>query len=146
MTGSIRRRSKNGWEITIDMGRDAQGVRHRKFVTVKGKKSDAERRLRAFLTSLDHGIPVSTDSRTLAEWLDRWIREDIGPNRRQRTTERYSDVVRKHIKPYLGHVQLTKLSPSDVKALEADWSNQGMTSNGVLYGHRVLSAALKAAV
>ena len=27
MKGSIRRRSKDSWEITIDMGRDAEGKR-----------------------------------------------------------------------------------------------------------------------
>ena len=41
MKGSIRRRSKDSWEIAIDLGRDFNGKRLRKFVNVKGKKADA---------------------------------------------------------------------------------------------------------
>ena len=35
MNGSIRRRSKNSWELTIDQGRDADGKRRRMFVAVR---------------------------------------------------------------------------------------------------------------
>ena len=34
MNGSIRRRTKISWEITIDLGHDADGKRRRKFVAV----------------------------------------------------------------------------------------------------------------
>ena len=146
MKGSIRRRSKNSWELTLDLGRDAQGRRQRKFVAVKGSKSDAARHLRELLGSLDRGLPVNTVKITMAEWLDRWLSEHVAPNRRQRTTERYRDVTRKHIKPHIGHVQLTRLTPSDIKALETTWADQGMSANGVQYVHRILSAALKVAV
>ena len=53
MSGSIRRRSKNSWELNIDQGRDQKGKRVRKFVNVKGKKADAERKLREILNALD---------------------------------------------------------------------------------------------
>ena len=38
------------------------------------------------------------------------------------------------------------MTPSDIKALEAGWAENGMTANGVQYAHRILSAALKSAV
>ena len=41
MNGSIRSRGKGTWELTVDLGRDANGKRHRKFVNVKGTKSKA---------------------------------------------------------------------------------------------------------
>ena len=86
MKGSIRRRTKNSWELTLDLGRDAQGRRQRKFVAVKGSKSDAARHLRELLGSLDRGLLVNTVKITTAEWLDRWLSEHVAPNRRQRTT------------------------------------------------------------
>lgn len=49
MNGSIRRQSKASWELTIDLGRGSDGKRRRKFVNVKGKKADAERKLREIL-------------------------------------------------------------------------------------------------
>ena len=38
MKGSIRRRSKNSWEITVDLGNDAQGKRQRKYLNVNREK------------------------------------------------------------------------------------------------------------
>ena len=60
MSGSIRRRSKNSWELAIDQGRDPQGKRVRKFVNVRGKKADAERKLRELLNALDSKLPMDT--------------------------------------------------------------------------------------
>ena len=45
MDGSIRRR-KGSWELTVDLGKDASGKRLRKYVTVKWRKADAQRKLR----------------------------------------------------------------------------------------------------
>ena len=119
MNGSVRRRSKNSWELTLDLGKDADGKRQRRFVNVKGKRTDADRKLRELMASLDKGLPINTKKITVSEWLDRWIAEHIASTKRQRTIERYSDVARKHIAPHIGHMQLTNVTPSDVKALEA---------------------------
>ena len=35
MNGSIRKRGKGTYELTIDLGRDAKGKRKRKFVAVR---------------------------------------------------------------------------------------------------------------
>ena len=43
-------------------------------------------------------------------------------------------------------MQLTRLTPSDIKNLETQWANQGMTPTGIVFAHRILSATLKAAV
>ncbi|MDP6302415.1 MAG: hypothetical protein QF717_14060, partial [SAR202 cluster bacterium] len=119
MKGSIRKRSKNSWELNIFLGRDAQGKRLSKIVNVKGRKSDSERHMRELLASLDKGLPINTGKITISDWLDKWIDEHVAPKRRQETVERYRDICRKHIKPHLGHVQMTRLTPTDIKALEA---------------------------
>ena len=46
MNGSIRSRGKGTWELTVDLGRDANGERRRKFLNVKGTKAHAQRQLR----------------------------------------------------------------------------------------------------
>ena len=45
----------------MDLGRNAQGKRLRKYVNIKGKKADAEKRLREFLTAADKGLPIQND-------------------------------------------------------------------------------------
>ncbi len=146
MKGSLRQRSPGSWELTIDTGRDALGRRQRKFVTVRGTKAQAQRKLRELLTSLDQGIALPAEKILLRDWLDQWMQEIIAPNRRQRTKERYQGIITRHIKPAIGHVQLTKLAPSHVQALESQLSAQGMAAEGVGLVHRVLSGAMKHAL
>ena len=143
MKGSIRKRGRESWEINVDLGRDASGRRLRKFVNVKGRKSVAEKELRDLLTKMDQGLPVQADKLTVSEWADMWLKDHIEPARRQKTTERYRDVVKKYIVPYIGHMALQKIGPTDIKALESDWLSQGMSKQGVAYSHRILSACLK---
>ena len=45
MKGSLRQRSPGSWELTIDLGRDAEGRRQRKYVTVRGTKAHAHPRV-----------------------------------------------------------------------------------------------------
>ena len=56
MNGSIRNRGKGTWERTVDLGRDSGGKRKRKFVNVKGTKTQAQQKLRELLTSLDRAF------------------------------------------------------------------------------------------
>ena len=88
MNGSIRKRSDKSWELTIDLGRDADGKRLRKFVSVKGTKTQAQQTLREILTSHDKGIPLVIEKITVQEWLVRWMAEYVTPNARQKTRER----------------------------------------------------------
>ncbi len=70
MKGTIRQRNPGSWEIQAFLGRDANGKRIRKTETVRGKKSDAQRRLREILSEVDRGaIPANTRYR-VGEWKD----------------------------------------------------------------------------
>ncbi len=73
MNGSISKRGDRSWKLTIDLGRGPEGRRSRKFVTVKGTKADADRKLREVLSSLAKELPVDT-SRLTAERYESDIR------------------------------------------------------------------------
>ena len=79
MNGSIRRRGKGTWELTVDLGRDASGKRRRKFVNVKGTKSKAQQKLRELLSLDDKGIPIDTQKMTLSQWLAKWLSDHVAP-------------------------------------------------------------------
>ena len=79
MEGSIRKRGKVSWGLTIELGRDAQGRRQRRFVSVKGTKAEAQRQLRELLTVNDKGIPINTSKLTVAEYLEWWLRDYAVP-------------------------------------------------------------------
>ena len=102
--------------MQVFLGRDARGKRIRKTETVRGKKSDAQRRLREILANLDHGIAPPQRRYKLSEWLDLWIKDVIIPKRRQKTIDRYEGIIRLHIVPYLGNVETAKLTRSKCRA------------------------------
>jgi len=105
MNGSIRKQGKGTWELTISLGRNSDGKPLRKYINVKGKRADADRKLRELLTSLDKGIPIDSKKVTLAEWMDKWMDEHVTAKRRQMTIERYERAIKRHILPDLGSVK-----------------------------------------
>ena len=146
MKGSIRRRSKNSWEISLDLGRNSSGKRLRKFLNVKGSRREADRKLREILSTLDRGLPIDSKTITVSEFLRRWLADCVSIQTRPRTYERYESDVRLHIEPVIGHLKLSQLSPSDIQSLESDLLLSGKSSSSVRHVHIVLKSALKRAM
>ena len=146
MEGSLRRRGKNSWEFTIEQGRGADGKRHRKYVSFKGNKGQAQQKLRDLLQAQYNGIPIVTDKITVSQWLSRWMTEYLLPNVRQKTIERYQGIIDLHIVPAIGHVVLAKLTPSEIQGMEGELTAKGMAPKGVELVHTVISGAYKYAL
>ena len=119
MKGGIRQRSPGTWELTLNLGRDAQSIRLRRSVTVRGTKAQAQRRLRELLADFDKGI-APPEPVVIRDWLDRWMAEHIIPHRNQATSERYAAIIATHLKPRFGHLELNRLTPAQVRVMESD--------------------------
>ncbi|WP_457208107.1 tyrosine-type recombinase/integrase [Nocardioides sp. P5_C9_2] len=77
----------------------------------RDKAADARNRIRS-------GQPVKDSSRTLGEWLDEWVAKTLKvSNRAESTKIRHEGDVRRWIKPTLGEIPLSKITPSDVAHL-----------------------------
>ena len=90
-------------------------------------------------------MDLPDDRLLVRDWFDRWMREVIAPQRRQRTKERYQAVIDQYIIPAVGHIRLAKLSPSHIQALESELLTR-MSPSSVQLVHAVLSGALKHAM
>ena len=90
MRGSVRRRSRGSWELTVDLGRDAGGKRIRQFRTVRGTKAEVERALNDMLRAADLNRGVVPSGVLLGEFMDRWLEDQIYPRLRQQSCELYS--------------------------------------------------------
>ncbi|NQT73585.1 MAG: site-specific integrase [Chloroflexi bacterium] len=145
MRGSIQKQSKDSWRLFIDTGRDENGKRRRKTVTVQGGKSDAQRKLRELLSAVDNGIPITLAKQTLAEYLQDWLQRKeskVSP----KTILDYEGIIRRYLTPRLGHIPIGKLTPHHVEELHSYMAGEGLSARSVQYAHRVLSQALKHAV
>ena len=107
--GHIRQRGKGTWAVVVSLGRDPlTGERRRQWVSVKGTKRDAERRLTELLQQQDTGAFVKPGKLTTAEFLRQWLRDYAATNVRPRTYVDYARTVEGSLIPALGSIQLAK--------------------------------------
>jgi integrase len=149
MKGSIRQRNK-AWQLQIYVpGPDGKPKRH--YETVRGRKSDAQRRLRELLSSLDKGVSIPVGRLTVAEHLRNWLSGYVRTKCSSRTLEGYTSIAEKHLIPSLGGVQLKNLTSQQIqsyygKLLEGKSLEKPLSARTVHHFHRVLSQALKYAI
>ena len=144
MKGHLRKRYPGSWAIVFDLGRDGTGKRRQKWITVRGTKRDAERRLAEVLHSSNTQTFVEPSKVTVGEWLDTWLEKAIKPPRRTlRAYETYRSVITRHIKPKLGAIRVQDLGVLDIERYHADLGLAPATGG---QHHVLLSAALKAAM
>jgi integrase len=80
----------------------------------------------------------------LGDYADRWI--DQRPNLRPRTLQLYRWTLKKHVRPYLGEVQLGTLSPPIVREWRSKLLAEGVSVGMVAKAYRLLRAVLWTAV
>jgi len=147
MRGHIVKRYKNSYTIILSLGVDpVTGRRKQQWISVKGSKKDAERKLGELLHQLDAGTFINPGKTTVAEFLEKWLSDYAQPNLSPRGFERYASIVRVHLAPGLGNIILTQLKPEHVQRLYAAKLNDGLNARTVRYLHTVLHKALQTAM
>jgi len=142
MRGSIRRKSKNSWQIQIYTGIGSDGKRRRHFETVRGRKGDAQRKLTELLTSLDKGVYTPPGKLTLAQHLNNWLDGYVKTNCSERTLGNYRSIVSHHFIPELGHILLRQLTPQVIQSYYGK-ACESLSAMTVLYHHRILKESLE---
>ena len=154
MRGHITKRSKNSYSIAVSLGKDTTTKKYKyQWVSVKGTKKDAEKRLSELLHQLDNGTFIKPGKTTLAEYLEKWLKDYVWPNLAPRTAEGYQYIVRNHLIPSLGQTLLTQLKPEHLQHLYSEKlasgrsdGKGGLSKRSVQYIHVTLHKALKSAV
>lgn len=144
MKGYIREVGKN-WQITVDVGMTPEGKRKRHFETVRGKKGDAQRKLREILDNLDKGVYTPPSKSTVASHLKTWLAGYAKTNCSQRTYEGYRSIIETHLIPSLGDIQLRRLQPPAIQKYYGEAVTK-LSHRTVHHHHRVLSESLKYAI
>ncbi len=154
MRGHIIKRYKNSYTIVLTLGRDpSTGKPKQQWVSVKGTKKEAERRLSDLLHQLDTGTFMKPGKTTLGEFLERWLKDYAWPNLAPRTAEGYETIVRRHLIPHLGNISITQLKPEHLQKYYSDMlssgrcgSSCGLSAQTVRHHHTALHKALQTAV
>jgi len=147
MRGHITKRSKDSYTIVLNLGTDPQtGKRKQQWVSVKGTKKDAEKRLSELLNQLDNGTFMKPGKTTLAEYLERWLQDYAKPNLSPRGFERYASIIRQHLIPEMGNITLTQLRAEHIQRHYNTIMNHGLSAGTARYHHAVIHKALQTAI
>ncbi len=141
--GTIFQRSDGYWVSRISLGYDT-GKGTRKQRTFYGKtKEEVRRKLTEAQRGNDLGLNVKPESQTVGKFLSTWL-EDVARLRvRPSTFRSYEQILRNHLIPGLGRIQLQKLTPKDIQEFLNAKHSEGISSEHL---RRVLRAALSQAV
>ena len=162
MAGSIEKRGKNSYRLTVSEGFDLNGkpMIHRK--TVHGTKKDAEVELAKFVTEVQNGLVIDGKSLKFSEFTEIWNRDYGSKELAPSTYKRYCRMLETRLLPYFGHFYINKIKPTDIMKfydlLEKDTQlvrkkdNNGsktkkpLSGKTILEHHRLLRAMLHKAV
>jgi len=147
MRGHITKRGKNSYSIAVSLGKDATTGKYKyQWVSVKGTKKEAEKRLSELLTQIDTGTFMKPSKTTLAEYLERWLKDYVWPNLAPGTAEGYEHIMLRHLVPSLGNIILTQLKPEHLQRYYSEKLSGGLSAQTVRHHHTALHKALQTAV
>src|SRR5205823_108211 len=96
-----------------------------------------------FQKSQQDGLPVITERQTTAQYLKTWL-TTTEATRKPRTNVRYEELIRLHMVPAFGKVQLTKLTGQQLQTLYAKLAKT-LAPSTVKQVHAILHKSLKQA-
>ena len=162
MAGSIEKRGKNSYRLTVSEGFDLNGkpMIHRK--TIHGTKKDAEIELAKFVTEVQNGLVIDGKSLKFSEFVDVWKRDYGSKELAPTTYKRYCRMLETRILPYFGHFYINKIRPTDImkfydllekdtqlvrkKGNDGSKTKKPLSGKTILEHHRLLRAMLHRAV
>jgi integrase len=140
--GSITRRPDGRWMAQVTIGRDPETGKLKRATFYGKTRQEVADKLTKALREKQQGIFVAPHNMTLGEWLDTWLQEYKKPRVRPSTFDSYEMLVRRHLKPALGHIALTDLRPEHVQHYCNAKRQQGLEAQTIHLHHITLSDAL----
>ena len=148
--GSVIKRGKT-YSVVLDLGRDADGKRIRKWHSGYRIENLAERARTDLLGQVDTGTYVAPTAMTVGEFLDEWQRSTKATFRAN-TWSMYAVNIKAYIRPALGAKLLRELRPSDLNTMYGELldrgrrNGKGLSYRAVRIVHVVTQRALEDAV
>ncbi len=138
--GSIYQRKDGRWAADISL---EDGKRK----TFYGKtRKEVQAQLKTALHQQQEGMLVVAPQQKVGSFLTQWLEDVHKYTVRPRTYEKYESMLRLHLVPGIGHLQLQKLAPQHLQRFYAKKLEEGLSPTSVIGLHKVLHLALEKAV
>jgi integrase len=148
--GSIRARGKASWEIKFDISPDPEtGNRRTKTKNVKGTKRDAQRELNRVLTEVQDQDYITPTKDTVRKVALNWLSQVAPHKNGAKSLEGHEGRINTHILPYIGNVELLKLTSDQIEKLYFTLrergnrrTGKGLSEQTIIHVHSALSLIL----
>jgi len=88
-----------------------------KWETVGSNKKNAEKILAQRISHINNGIYYQSDEIVFNDFIDKWLDEYAAPRIKSHTFYQYQNTLKCHVRPALGYLYTSKISPHDIRAL-----------------------------
>lgn len=109
-SGTIRQRKDGLWEARFTPGRDPGSGKQIQRSFYGKSQEEVRKKLNRVQTEKDDGIYIDPVKITVGQWADIWLKEYLGEVK-ETTREQYLYQIEVHIKPHLGAVKLSAVTP-----------------------------------
>ena len=148
-----RPRGASSFELKLDIGKDAAGKRRVEYRSFKGTRREAETALAGLIAAVDKGAHVAkakiTVGEHVAERIEQWA---LGKRITAKTRQRYNELNKSQIQPFIGRIALQALKVVDIERWHATLLSKGrrdgmggLSPMTIRHAHRLLVKALKEA-
>lgn len=148
------RNRQGGWSLRKDGRYDAYvtvdtSSGPKRYKTTKNTEDDADQWITTvkYEARQDGYLSFDVSKLTVAEFMRRWLDDSVRGDVRNITWKTYDSAFRTHIKPSIGQLQLTKLSPAHVnswvRSLIAGGVGAGRVQNTLSLLKRALNSAVE---
>lgn len=147
--GSIFKRPDGRWEaqMTLEASGVSGAVGAKKRKSFYGKtRAEAAHKLATALREQELGLPIAREEQTVAQFVTSWLESVAPPVLKDRTHQRYRELLTLHVTPTLGMARLAWLTPQQVQDLYSAKLAEGLSSTTVNHLHMVLHRMLDRAM
>lgn len=128
--GSIWQRGPNSWELTVSMGKGADGKYIKKRKTVKAKnKTEARELLRQFIYEVETGEHTNLGNVLFKDLVEDW-REKHAATLAIRTQQGYESNLNLRILPHFGHMKASNIKKIHVQNFFDEIKKDGVRLDG----------------
>lgn len=123
---TVTRKGKeyNYWEGSVTVGYDpGTGRQIRKTFTGKTQK-EVSQKMQSAAVAVQDGDFFEPSRMTVGQWIDLWLR-DYTADKKYLTVKHYTAQCNTHIKPALGAIKLSKLTPPQIQAFYNELAKTG---------------------
>ena len=92
------------------------------------------------------GMVVDDRKLTVSKFVDRWFEDVAKPSLRPATIQAHESIIRNHIKPEIGDIRLSELTPLQLQTLCSQKLKSGLSNRTVKYIRTIMHQALDQAL